>query len=184
MTTGFGHGIAVTPLHLAAAYAALVNGGVWRPVTLMKVQPGADVPGRRVISEQTSYRIRQLLRLVVTQGTGRTADAPGFRVGGKTGTAEVATGGGYSKKANVSTFAAAFPMDAPRYVVIVMLDSPQGAVRTAAYTAAPVVDRFIMRAGPMLGVMPDPSRDINVDELMPLIWHRPGEKPQTMADPE
>jgi cell division protein FtsI (penicillin-binding protein 3) len=184
MTTGFGHGIAVTPLHLAAAYAALVNGGVWRPVTLMKVQPGTDVPGRRVISEQTSYRIRQLLRLVVTQGTGRTADAPGYRVGGKTGTAEVATGGGYSKKANVSTFAAAFPMDAPRYVVIVMLDSPQGAVRTAAYTAAPVVDRFIMRAGPMLGVMPDPSRDINVNELMPMIWHRPGEKPQAMADPE
>lgn len=184
MTAGFGHGIAVTPLHLAAAYAALVNGGVWRPVTLMKVQPGAAVPGRRVISEQTSYRIRQLLRLVVTCGTGRTADAPGFRVGGKTGTAEVATGGGYSKKANVSTFAAAFPMDAPRYVVIVMLDSPQGAVRTAAYTAAPVVDRFILRAGPMLGVMPDPSRDINVDELLPLIWRRPGEKPQTMADPE
>ncbi len=184
MTAGFGHGIAVTPMHLAAAYAALVNGGVWRPVTLMKVQPGADVPGRRVISEQTSYRIRQLLRLVVTQGTGRTADAPGFRVGGKTGTAEVATGGGYSKKANVSTFAAAFPMDAPRYVVLVMLDSPQGAVRTAAYTAAPVVNRFILRAGPMLGVMPDPSRDINVNELLPLIWHRPGEKPQTMADPE
>jgi cell division protein FtsI (penicillin-binding protein 3) len=184
MTAGFGHGVAVTPLHLAAAYAALVNGGVWRPVTLMKVQPGVDVPGRRVISEQTSHRIRQLLRLVVTQGTGKTADAPGFRVGGKTGTAEVATGGGYSKKANVSTFAAAFPMDAPRYVVIVMLDSPQGAVRTAAYTAAPVVDRFILRAGPMLGVMPDPSRDINVDELLPLIWRRPGEKPQTMADPE
>lgn len=184
MTAGFGHGIAVTPLHLAAAYAALVNGGVWHPATMMKVQPGAAVPGRRVISEQTSYRLRQLLRLVVTQGTGRTADAPGFRVGGKTGTAEVATGGGYSKKANVSTFAAAFPMDAPRYVVIVMLDSPQGAVRTAAYTAAPVANRFIMRAGPMLGVMPDPSRDINVDELLPLIWHRPGDKTQTMADPE
>ncbi|WP_066812808.1 peptidoglycan D,D-transpeptidase FtsI family protein [Sphingomonas asaccharolytica] len=184
MTAGFGHGIAVTPLHLAAAYAALVNGGVWHPATLMKVQPGADVPGRRVISEQTSYRLRQLLRLVVTAGTGKNAEAPGFRVGGKTGTAEVATGGGYSKKANVSTFAAAFPMDAPRYVVIVMLDSPVAAVTTAAYTAAPVVSRFILRAGPMLGVMPDPSRDINVDELMPLIWHRPGEKPQTMADPE
>ena len=184
MTAGFGHGIAVTPLHLAAAYAALVNGGVWRPVTMLKVQPGTEVPGRRVITEQTSYRIRQLLRLVVTQGTGKNADAPGFRVGGKTGTAEVATGGSYSKKANVSTFAAAFPMDAPRYVIIVMLDSPEGAVRTAAYTAAPVVDHFILRAGPMLGVVPDPSRDIDVSELLPLIWHRPGEKPQNMADPE
>ena len=184
MTAGFGHGIAVTPLHLAAAYAALVNGGIWHPATLMKVPSGAAVPGRRVISEQTSYRIRQLLRLVVTQGTGKNADAPGFRVGGKTGTAEVATGGGYSKKANVSTFAAAFPMDAPRYVVLVMLDSPVAAVTTAAYTSAPVVNRFILRAGPMLGVMPDPSRDINVNELLPLIWHRPGEKPQNMADPE
>ncbi len=184
MTAGFGHGIAVTPLHLAAAYAALVNGGIWHPATMLKVQSDAEIPGRRVITEATSARMRQLLRLVVLQGTGKNADAPGFRVGGKTGTAEVATGGGYSKKANVSTFAAAFPMDAPRYVVIVMLDSPVGAVTTAAYTAAPVVNRFILRAGPMLGVIPDPTRDVNVSDLLPLIWHRPGEKPQTMADPE
>lgn len=189
MTTGFGHGIAVTPLHLAAAYAALVNGGVWHPATLMKVAPGQAVPGRRVISQATSDRMRQLLRLVVTQGTGKNADAAGFRVGGKTGTAEVATGGGYSKKANVSTFAAAFPMDAPRYVVIVMLDSPVGNAQsfgqtTAAYTAAPVVSRFILRAGPMLGVMPDARRDIDVSELLPLLWRAPGAKPQAMADPE
>lgn len=111
-------------------------------------------------------------------------DVPGYRVGGKTGTAEVATGGGYSKKANVSTFAAAFPMDAPRYVVIVMLDSPIGAVTTAAYTAAPVVSRFILRAGPMLGVVPNARRDVDVSDLMPLIWRRPGEKPQASADPE
>jgi len=184
MTSAYGHGVAVTPLHLAAAYAALVNGGIWHPATLMKVQPGQAVPGHRVISQATSDRMRRLLRLVVLQGTGKKADAAGFRVGGKTGTAEVATGGGYSKKANVSTFAAAFPMDAPRYVVIVMLDSPNGAVNTAAYTAAPVVSRFILRAGPMLGVMPDATRDIDVSELLPLIWHRPGEEPQTMADPE
>ncbi|HEX4695863.1 penicillin-binding protein 2 [Sphingomonas sp.] len=184
MTSAYGHGVAVTPLHLAAAYAALVNGGVWHPATLMKVQPGQAAPGRRVISQATSDRMRQLLRLVVLQGTGKKADAAGFRVGGKTGTAEVATGGGYSKKANVSTFAAAFPMDAPRYVVIVMLDSPNGAVNTAAYTAAPVVNRFILRAGPMLGVMPDATRDIDVNDLLPLIWHHPGEKPQTIADPE
>ncbi|THD37731.1 MAG: penicillin-binding protein 2 [Sphingomonas sp.] len=182
MTSAYGHGVAVTPLHLAAAYAALVNGGVWHPATLMKVQPGQAIPGRRVISQSTSDRMRQLLRLVVLQGTGKKADAAGFRVGGKTGTAEVATGGGYSKKANVSTFAAAFPMDAPRYVVIVMLDSPNGAVNTAAYTAAPVVDRFILRAGPMLGVMPDASRDIDVSDLLPLIWRAPGANPQNMTD--
>jgi cell division protein FtsI (penicillin-binding protein 3) len=188
MTTSFGHGIAVTPLHLAAAYAAIVNGGVWHPATIMKVAPGAQVPGRRVISPSTSARIRQLLRLVVLDGTGRSADVPGYRVGGKTGTAEVATGGGYSKNANVSTFAAAFPMDAPRYVVIVMLDSPVGNAfslyqRTAAFTAAPVVSRFIQRTGPMLGVVPDPTRDIDVSELQPLVWHAPG-KVQNTADPE
>ncbi len=126
MTTGYGHGIAVTPLHLANAYATLVNGGIWRPTTLLKVAPGKAPEGRRVLSEATSARMRQLLRLVVTQGTGRKGEAPGYRVGGKTGTAEVAGAGGYSKKANVSTFAAAFPMDAPRYVVIAMLDSPVG----------------------------------------------------------
>ena len=95
------------------------------PATLLRVEPGQAAPGRRVYSEATSYRIRQLLRLVVTRGTGRNANAPGFRVGGKTGTAEkVSQAGGYNRSVNVSTFAAAFPMDAPRYVVIVMIDEP------------------------------------------------------------
>src|SRR6185436_17597394 len=83
MTSGYGHGIAVTPLHLATAYAALVNGGVLRPATLMRVPSGQAVPGRRIYSEATSYRMRQLLRLIVQQGTGRRADAPGLRVGGE-----------------------------------------------------------------------------------------------------
>jgi cell division protein FtsI (penicillin-binding protein 3) len=182
MTTAYGHGIAVTPLHLANAYATLVNGGIWRPTTLLKVAPGKAPEGRRVLSEATSARMRQLLRLVVTQGTGRKGEAPGYRVGGKTGTAEVAGAGGYSKKANVSTFAAAFPMDAPRYVVIAMLDSPVGnaesfGLTTAAWTAAPVVSRVISRTGAMLGVTPDNNRDVDVSELLPLLWHAPGENP-------
>ncbi|MGH6614887.1 peptidoglycan D,D-transpeptidase FtsI family protein [Sphingomonas sp.] len=179
MTTGYGHGIAVTPLHLANAYATLVNGGIWRPTTLIRVAPGKAPTGRRVLSEATSARMRQLLRLIVTQGTGRKGEAPGYRVGGKTGTAEVAGAGGYSKKANVSTFAAAFPMDAPRYVVVAMLDSPIGnaqsfGLTTAAFTAAPVVSKVISRTGSMLGVMPDNGRDIDVSDLMPLLWHAPG----------
>ncbi|MGZ8997505.1 MAG: peptidoglycan D,D-transpeptidase FtsI family protein, partial [Allosphingosinicella sp.] len=114
MTSGFGHGLAITPLHLASAYAALVNGGIFRPATLMRVAPGRQVSGRRVYSANTSWRVRQLLRLNVTRGTGRRAEAAGFRVGGKTGTAEkVLSGGGYNRHLNVSTFAAAFPMDAP-----------------------------------------------------------------------
>lgn len=181
MTTAYGHGIAVTPLHLASAYATLVNGGVWRPATLLKVAPGHAAKGRRVLSPATSARLRQLLRLIVTDGTGKKGEAPGYRVGGKTGTAEVAGKGGYSRKSNVSTFAAAFPMDAPRYVVIAMLDSPVGnaesfGLTTAAWTAAPVVSRVISRTGTMLGIMPDERRDVDVSDLRPLLWRAPGEK--------
>lgn len=179
MTTGYGHGISVTPLHLASAFAALVNGGIWRPATLRKVAPGAAPAGRRVISEATSARMRQLLRLVVLKGTGEKAEAPGYRVGGKTGTAEIGMKSGYSKKRNVSSFAAAFPMDAPRYVVVALLDSPRGNLKsagqaTAGWTVAPVVSRVIMRTGFLLGVMPDMKRDVDVSELLPLLWEAPG----------
>jgi cell division protein FtsI (penicillin-binding protein 3) len=174
MTAAYGHGIAITPLQLAQAYAALVNGGVWRPATLLKVQGRPD-PGRRVFSEATSARMRQMLRLIVLEGTGKKGEAPGYRVGGKTGTAEAASAGGYDRRRNVSTFAAAFPMDAPRYVVIAMLDSPKGnkesfGLTTAAWTAAPVVSRVIARTGAMLGVMPDAQRDIDLSDINPLIW--------------
>ena len=175
LTSGFGHGVAVTPLHLASAYAALVNGGMWRPATLMRIDPGHAPRGRRVYSEETSRRMRQLLRMIVTHGTGRRGGAAGFRVGGKTGTAEkVATGGGYSRRVNVSTFAAAFPMDEPRYVVLVMMDAPRGNeethfLTTAAWTAAPVVSRVIARTGPLLGIIPDESRDVDTSDLLPLV---------------
>jgi len=175
MTTAYGHGIAVTPLQLASAYAALVNGGIWRPATLMKVEPGKAAKGRRVFSQYASDTSRKLLRLIVTDGTGKKAEVAGMRIGGKTGTAEKPSAGGYSKHVNVSTFAAAFPMDAPRYVVIAMLDAPKGnaesfGLTTAAWTAAPVVAKVIARTGPMLGVFPDPSREMPLDELRTLIW--------------
>ena len=174
MTVSYGHGIAVTPLHLASAYAALVNGGMWRPATLLKVEPGTEVKGRRVFKEDTSARMRQLLRMVAVYGTGRSADAPGYRVGGKTGSAEKPSAHGYRKKSLVSTFAAAFPMDDPRYVVIAMLDEPQGTTassyqRTAAWNAAPIVGKLIPRIGPMLDVRPDLSRDVDISDLRPLI---------------
>jgi cell division protein FtsI (penicillin-binding protein 3) len=180
MTVAYGHGIAVSPLHLASAYAALVNGGIWRPATLMKTDKAKVPHGRRVFSSQTSQTMRQLLRLIVTDGTGKKADVPGFRVGGKTGTAEKPGVGGYSKTVNVSTFAAAFPMDAPRYVVIAMLDAPKGSAAsagqtTAGWTAAPVVSKVIARTGPMLGVYPDTAKEVDLASMMPLLWKAKGE---------
>ncbi len=171
MTVSYGHGIAVTPLHLATAYAALVNGGMWRPATVRKLKP-ADVPeGRRVYSAATSARMRQLLRMIVAAGTGRSADAKGFRVGGKTGSAEKPQAGRYNKTSLVTTFASAFPMDDPKYVVVTIMDEATGAfgLRTAAWTAAPVVKRVVERVGPMLGVMPDERRDVDISDLMPLL---------------
>ncbi|UBS31699.1 penicillin-binding protein 2 [Altererythrobacter sp. N1] len=174
MTVGFGHGIAVTPLHLASAYAAMVNGGIWRPATLYKVEPGHAVRGRRVFKASTSSRMRQLLRMIAVYGTGRNANAPGFRVGGKTGSAEKPGAHGYRKTAVVSTFASAFPMDRPRYVVIAMLDEPKGTTassfqRTAAWNAAPIVGRLVPRIGPMLGINPDNTRDVDLSDLAPLV---------------
>jgi cell division protein FtsI (penicillin-binding protein 3) len=174
MTVGFGHGVAITPLHLASAYAAMVNGGIWRPSTLHKVAPGHAPRGRRVFKASTSARMNQLLRMIAVYGTGRKANAPGFRIGGKTGSAEKPGAGGYRKHSLVSTFASAFPMDKPRYVVVAMLDEPQGTAassyqRTAAWTAAPIVGRLVPRIGPMLGVLPDEDRDIDLTDLKPLV---------------
>lgn len=175
MTVGFGHSIAITPLHLATGYAALMNGGIYRPATLLKVGRGHAAPtGRRVFSEETSYKMRALLRLVVTKGTGTKADAPGYRVGGKTGTADKAVGGGYSTSRVVTNFAGVFPVDEPRYVIVVMLDEPQATAesmgfRYAGWNVAPVVSKTISRIAPMLGVRPDRKRDANMAEVLPYV---------------
>jgi cell division protein FtsI (penicillin-binding protein 3) len=183
MTTAFGHGIAVTPLHLAQAYAALANGGIFHPATLVKHKPGEKIVGKRVVSEATSARMRQLMRLVVLQGTGTNADAPGLRVGGKTGTAEKVVNGRYVKNANVTTFAGAFPMEDPRYVVLVVMDDAKAikaapgiqstyGFKTAGWMTAPLAKRVIRRVGPLLGVRPELNRDIDVSDLMPLLLEK------------
>ncbi len=174
MTVGYGHGIAVTPLHLASAYATMVNGGIWRPATLRKLEEGEAPEGRRVFKASTSSQMRQLMRMIAIYGTGKNANAPGFRVGGKTGSAEKPSKGGYRETSLVSTFAAAFPMDKPRYVVVAMLDEPRGTLassyqRTAAWNAAPIVGRLIPRVGPVLGVRPDETRDVDISDLKSLI---------------
>jgi cell division protein FtsI (penicillin-binding protein 3) len=177
LTSSYGHGVAITPLHLATAYAALVNGGIWRPATLMKAEAGKAAAGRRVFSEETSAKMRKMLRLVVLHGSGKKGEAAGYRVGGKTGTAEKSSSTGYSKKVNVSTFASAFPMDDPRYVVIAMLDAPKATADTFGYTtagwvAAPIVSKVVARTGSLMGVIPDDRRDIDVSEVLPHVHVR------------
>ena len=175
MTTAYGHGIAVSQLHLANAYATLINGGIFRAPTLLKRNPGNVPKGQRVISEATSAKMRQMMRLVVTMGTGKAANVPGLRVGGKTGTAEKNLNGRYIHNSLVTTFAGVFPMDAPRYVVVVTMDEPQGiketyGFRTAAWTALPAVKNIIARIGPMLGIIPDTSKDIDLRDMLPYVY--------------
>lgn len=182
MTISYGHGISVTPMHLASAYATVVNGGIYRAPTLLKRN---TIPaGTRVFSENTSRTMRQLLRLTVTKGTGRRANAPGYRVGGKTGTAEKIASGRYVHGANVSTFAAAFPMDAPRYVIVAMIDDPRGSkesagFRTAGMVVAPAISRLVSRIGPLLGVQPEQSRDLDLTGLLPEL---DANKPATVVE--
>jgi len=178
MTVGFGHAIAVTPLHLATGYATLFNGGIYRPATLLKVDRNHSAGvGHRVFSEDTSYKMRALLRLVVTQGTGKKADAPGYRIGGKTGTAEKIVGGRYTSAAVITSFAGVFPMDEPRYVIVVMLDEPKATAETygfhtAGWNVAPVVSKTVSRIAPMLGVRPDKRREPNMAEVLPYVHEK------------
>jgi cell division protein FtsI (penicillin-binding protein 3) len=163
MTIGFGHGISISPLQLASGVAAVVNTGLFRRPTVIR----RDVPveeGRRVISAETSRTMCALMRLIVLSGTGRNADVPGLRIGGKTGTAEKIVSGRYSRNARISSFVAAFPIDAPRYVVLAMVDEPQGNARTHNYAtggwvAAPVIRRVSERIAPILGVEPVRQND-------------------------
>ncbi len=161
MTVGFGHGIAVSPLHVVRGTAAIANGGVVLRPTLLAIDPAAPRPeGVRVMQLSTSDVVRKLMRLVVTDGYGKPADVPGYFVGGKTGTAEKVGGHTYKKHTNVSAFMSVFPMNNPRYAVYFMLDEPKGNKSTGGYStagavSAPGAGRVIARIAPMLGLMPE-----------------------------
>ena len=159
ITISYGHGIAVAPLQFAASAAALVNGGSKVAPTYRLRSPGAETPvAARVVSAKTSAALRTLMRRNVTdpEGTGRRADVPGFEVGGKTGTADIAGPRGYREGNVISSFLAAFPASNPRYVALVLLFEPKPSAESggkvlAGLTAAPATARIISRLGPLLG---------------------------------
>jgi cell division protein FtsI (penicillin-binding protein 3) len=161
MTVGFGHGIAISPLHVVRGTAVLANGGTMLRPTILAASPDAPPHEQaRIMQQSTSDTIRKLMRLVVTEGYGKPAEVPGYYVGGKTGTAEKVGAHGYKKHTNVAAFMSVFPMNAPRYAVYMMLDEPHATAAThgyatAAWVAAPAAGRVIGRVGPMLGLLPD-----------------------------
>ncbi|MGB0681677.1 MAG: peptidoglycan D,D-transpeptidase FtsI family protein [Magnetovibrionaceae bacterium] len=174
ITIAYGHGISVSPVHVAKAVSALVNGGFKREATLLRQTPGSLPPGERVVSAETSAKVRDLMRLVALKGTGRNADkeAQGYRVGGKTGTADKLENGRYAKNKRISSFVGAFPMDNPRYVVLAVFDEPKGLKETLGYAtggwvAAPVVGRVINRMAPMVGLAPEWHIDERLDAMLP-----------------
>jgi cell division protein FtsI (penicillin-binding protein 3) len=186
VTISYGHGISVTPLHLVRGIATLINGGTQERLTLLKDGNKNKVEGVRVISEQTSKNIRRLMRLVVDHGTGEKADVAGYRVGGKTGTAEkVQSGGKYNPDAKMASFIATFPVDEPKYVVLVMIDEPKGdkstyGFATGGWIAAPVVGRVVARMGPMLGIKP--RYDVPEDDAEKFwVSNEKSEKPKPQA---
>lgn len=134
MTASYGHGIAVTPLHLIRAFSAIVNGGALPMLHIVKGEHDEVRP--RMISEETSHKMRELLRLVVTHGTGSKADVPGAMIAGKTGTSEKNGPGGYIKDKLVSSFVATFPADKPKYAILISVDEPKGNKQSYGYATA------------------------------------------------
>ena len=163
MTISYGHGIALTPLHLATGYATMVNGGyrVTPSIVASEARPGE---GERVISERTSRQLRDMLRQTVKRGTASFADVAGYEVGGKTGTADKPLPtGGYARDKVIATFVAAFPSSDPKYVLLIGLDEAENReharpLRTAGWTAVPVAGEAIRRIAPVMGLRPHEPR--------------------------
>jgi cell division protein FtsI (penicillin-binding protein 3) len=191
LTIAFGHGISVTPLHVVTGTAAVVNGGIYYPPTLVHHSAsGHQQAGRRVISERTSRQMRDLLRVVVAEGTGKSAEVPGYEVGGKTGTAEKAGKSGYREKALISSFIGVFPMRAPKYVVLVSVDEPKGiketgGYATGGYVGAPSVKAIIEHIITLYGIQPvDPVAAAKLLAASPAPAHTAASTPVAATAPK
>jgi cell division protein FtsI (penicillin-binding protein 3) len=160
VTIAFGHGLSVAPLQAVMGISALVNGGKMIPPTFLKRnQADADRLAKRVIKPETAEKMRYLMRLNVEKGTATRANVLGYYVGGKTGTSEKVVGGRYSKTKVLTSFTAILPADKPRYLMLIMLDEPQGLPETHGFTtsgwnAVPVGAKVIERVAPLLDIRP------------------------------
>jgi cell division protein FtsI (penicillin-binding protein 3) len=164
ITIAFGHGMSTTPLQTAVGAAALMNGGkLIAPTFLPRTQAQADAVAEHVVKEKTSEDMRYLYRLNAEKGSGKRAEVPGYRVGGKTGTAEKVVNGRYASDKRFNAFLAAFPMDDPQYIVLSVIDEPKpekpGMAATSGLNAAPVVANIIRRSASLLGVKPEFSHE-------------------------
>lgn len=166
MTISYGHGISITPVHLSAATASIINGGLKVSPTLIK-NSLKNIKKKRIFSNNTSTEMKNIMRLVVSNryGTGKKAEAPGYLVGGKTGTADkVKKSGGYFKNKNIVAFTGGFPINEPKFVITVMIDNPKGQKfshrSTAGWIAAPVISKLVTRIAPILGINPQTDKTL------------------------
>ena len=170
VTMSYGYAISESPAHFVQAMMPLVNGGIMYPLTLLKRKTGEPVIGERIFKENTSKYMRQLMRLVVLEGTGKKAEVKGYYVGGKTGTAEKVIGGKYYKDKRMSSFFGIMPATNPKYIIYVIVDEPQGIKETygfagGGWTAAPTVGAIFERMAVLYGMNKLEEHDPEVQEL-------------------
>jgi cell division protein FtsI (penicillin-binding protein 3) len=175
-TSSYGHGLSISPLHMVRATAAFVNDGFMVTPTIYKrSEEEARQTYVPVISPATSQRIRYLMRLNALEGSGSRMNraAAGYRAGGKTGTAQKVVNGAYSSSLNFNVFASAFPLDDPRYAMVIIVDEPKAEegltanLNTAGYNAGEMTGRVVQRVAPMLGIAPDFSEILDQSLVPP-----------------
>ena len=172
---GYGHGIAVTPLHLATGYATLFNGGVFHPARLLKVDRNHPVAqGHARLLRRDQLQDARALRLVVRKAPARRRMRPAIASAARRAPPKSFSTADTPRSSVVTTFAGVFPMDEPRYVIVVMLDEPKPTkdtygFHTAGWNVAPVVSRTVSRIAPMLGVRPDKNREPDMSEVLPFV---------------
>ncbi len=171
VSASYGYSISTSPLHLVRAMSAVVNGGKLCPMTILKQNGEENYECKRVLKESTSETMRKMLRMVVKYGSGKKGEVPGYFIGGKTGTSNKLVNGSYKSNLRLSSFLIAFPMNNPRYVMLITVDEPKGqketfGFATGGWVAAPASANITKRVAPLLGIYPDMDNLAKVEESL------------------